>query len=103
MRFSLENKNEQNFEKNVCKLVQFMIKSFLFTTSRSGGIGRRAGLKILCRQLRAGSSPAFGTKKKPCKHTSYGVFSCSKFFNITHFVTHFILRQRRIIFRPRLL
>ena len=32
--------------------------------SRSGGIGRRAGLKIRRGNTRAGSTPAFGTKKK---------------------------------------
>ena len=31
---------------------------------RSGGIGRRSRLKICRRQLRAGSSPAFGTNEK---------------------------------------
>src|SRR5204863_6035181 len=31
------------------------------TTSRSGGIGRRDGLKIRCSKERVGSSPTFGT------------------------------------------
>ena len=32
-------------------------------TCRNGGIGRRSGLKIRRRQKRAGSTPAFGTRK----------------------------------------
>ena len=36
----------------------------LVAVRRSGGIGRRTGLKIPGRQRRAGSSPAFGTSEK---------------------------------------
>lgn len=36
----------------------------LVAVRRSGGIGRRTGLKIPGRQRRAGSSPAFGTSKE---------------------------------------
>ena len=32
-------------------------------TCRSGGTGRRAAFRALCPQGRAGSNPAFGTKK----------------------------------------
>ena len=34
----------------------------VITVCRSGGIGRRAGLKHQWMQIRAGSTPAFGTK-----------------------------------------
>ena len=34
-----------------------------YSPGRSGGIGRRAGLKIRWGQLRAGSSPASGTMR----------------------------------------
>ena len=36
------------------------------TASRSGGIGRRGGLKIRCPQGLEGSSPSFGTKEEAC-------------------------------------
>tara|TARA_B100001093_G_scaffold348279_1_gene332903 strand:- start:323 stop:463 length:141 start_codon:yes stop_codon:yes gene_type:complete len=37
-----------------------LIKTFLFSASPGGGIGRRKGLKIPREQSRAGSTPALG-------------------------------------------
>ena len=34
-----------------------------YLASRDGGTGRRTGLKILWTQVRAGSSPALGTRE----------------------------------------
>ena len=59
----------------------------IFSACRSGGIGRRSRLKICRRQLRAGSSPAFGTKTAKYKSPSEsgGDFSlrdgCGSFVN----------------------
>ena len=41
------------------RIIDKVITSY---TSRSGGIGRRSGLKIRRRQKRVGSSPTFGRK-----------------------------------------
>ena len=45
---------------------------------RSGEIGRRAGLKIQYWQQCAGSSPAFGTKKKE-NTTKCSLFYCESY------------------------
>ena len=46
-------------------------------TSRSGGIGRRSGLKIRRRQKRVGSSPTFGIKNPDKTGFFYCLFSAS--------------------------
>ena len=42
--------------------VSIIIQVTMSYLSRSGGIGRRSGLKIRRRQKRVGSSPTFGSK-----------------------------------------
>ncbi len=68
----------QNFYKLFYKILHLnnfldlMLKScydITRKTRRSGGIGRRNGLKIRRWQQRAGSSPAFGTKRIYGKRT----------------------------------
>lgn len=50
-------------EKNTKKILTSRGSSYIivkYSESRSGGIGRRSGLKIRRRQKRVGSSPTFG-------------------------------------------
>ena len=53
----------REFESRL-SLKAFKEKAFLFKGCPDGGIGRHAGLKILCPLGRVGSSPTPGTKNR---------------------------------------
>ena len=57
------------------RLPLIFLPSLIKDKCSSGGIGRHAGLKILCSLGRAGSSPASSTfKKKALYHSDTGLF-----------------------------
>lgn len=55
--------------------MNYLISKIALTLSPGGGIGRHAGLKILCPQGRTGSSPVWGTIKKSIYFILFFLFS----------------------------
>lgn len=74
-------KNLQNKFKKLKKTLAFA-NTLLYNIScvnlvrRSGGIGRRAGLKIRCWRQRVGSSPTFGTNQNNTWYFTKCYFLC---------------------------
>lgn len=59
------------------RLPPYSILLIVYLSCRRGGIGRRAGLKILCPRGRAGSIPAAGIKQ-----------DIKRFYNVVVFFLH---------------
>ena len=91
--------NPGGASKNLCTLVQS------FFISRCGGIGRRKGLKIPRSNIRAGSSPASGTRKRTLLASFFFVFysflQIPLYSSSIFFCLHFFLFMQAIYFHKR--
>ena len=61
-RLPLKKLSKESCKKRVTQLKYLPVYSVRINKCSSGGIGRHAGLKILCSLGRAGSSPASSTR-----------------------------------------